>query len=189
MLGAAQLARFKSDIRRSTATWKVIVNEDPIQQYYVAPYDRWEGYEPERRALVDFLRTNVKNAVFLTTDTHANLVNTVKFSTLGENGPAVDSGIWEFVTGPAATKNFEMEITDTLGNPSAGRLVTQIVLKGGPPNGVAMKCAATAVFSYSQVSVSRRSLTVTPKDTNGRLVHEAPADGGGPCGPFTLPAR
>jgi phosphodiesterase/alkaline phosphatase D-like protein len=189
MLGAAQLARFKSDVKRSTATWKVIINEDPIQQFYVDPYDRWEGYEAERKSVVNFLSANVRNAVFLTTDTHANLVNTVKFSTLGENGPPVDSGIFDFVTGPVATKNFNQEINATLNNPSAGNLVTSVLLKGPPPNGVAMKCAATTVFSYSEVVASRRTLTVTPKDINGRLVREAPQDGGGPCGPFSLNAR
>jgi phosphodiesterase/alkaline phosphatase D-like protein len=189
MLGVGQLARFKSDVKRSSATWKVIINEDPIQQFYVLPYDRWEGYEAERKSLVNYLSANVRNAVFLTTDTHANLVNTVKFSTLGENGPAQDSGIFDFVTGPVATKNFNQEINDALNNPNGGNLVTSVVLKGPPPNGVAMKCAATAVFSYSEVSASRRTLTVTPKDINGRLVHEAPQDGGRACGPFSLTAR
>jgi alkaline phosphatase D len=189
MLGAAQLARFKNDVKRSTATWKVVINESPIQQFYVDPYDKWEGYEHERRALVDYLSANVRNTVFLTTDLHANLVNTIKFSTLGENGPPVDSGIFDFITGPVATQNFNNEISLTLGNPSAGNLVTSVILKGGPPTGVSAKCAATAVFSYSEVAVSRKRLTVTPKDNNGKLVHEAPQDGGGPCGPFTLTAK
>jgi hypothetical protein len=101
----------------------------------------------------------------------------------------VDSGIFDFVTGPVATKNFNQEISATLNNPSSGNLVTSVLLKGPPPNGVAMKCAATAVFSYSEVVASRRTLTVTPKDINGRLVREAPQDGGGPCGPFSLTAR
>ena len=140
-------------------------------------------------ALVDYLRAHVKNVVFVSTDQHADLVNTVKFSTLGENGPAVDSGIWEFATGPAATKNLNQEISATLNNPSGGNLITSVLLHGPPPNGVAMKCAATTVFSYDEVSVSRRRLTVTPKDITGRLVHEAPQDGGRPCGPFTLAAR
>jgi phosphodiesterase/alkaline phosphatase D-like protein len=189
MLGSAQLARFMSDLRRSTATWKVVLNEDPIQQFYVFPYDRWEGYEAERKTLMNFISANVKNVVFLTTDQHANMVNTVKFSTLGENGPPVDTGVFDFVTGPVATKNFNQEVNDALNNPSGGNLVTSVVLKGPPPNGVAMKCAATAVFSYSEVVASQRTLTVTPKDINGRLVHEAPQDGGGPCGPFSLTAR
>jgi phosphodiesterase/alkaline phosphatase D-like protein len=189
MLGSAQLARFMRDVKRSTATWKVVINEDPIQQEYILPYDRWEGYEHERRALMDYLRANVRNVLFLTTDQHSVLVNTVKFSTLGENGPPLDTGIFDFVTGPVATRNQNSEISLALNNPSGGDLVTSVVFKGQPPTGVAMKCAATTVFSYNEVSVSRRRLTVTPKDIDGKLVHEAARDGGGACGPFTLTAK
>ena len=45
-----QYAAFTRAIARSTATWKVVVNEVPIQQYYALPYDRWEGYAAERAA-------------------------------------------------------------------------------------------------------------------------------------------
>ena len=55
MLGAKQLAKFQKAIKNSTATFKVIFNEVPIQQYYALPYDRWEGYEAERSALLHYL--------------------------------------------------------------------------------------------------------------------------------------
>ena len=48
----AQLAKFKQAITKSNATFKVIFNEVPIQQFYANPYDRWEGYEAERKALL-----------------------------------------------------------------------------------------------------------------------------------------
>ena len=51
----------------STATWKVIVNEVPIQQFFALPYDRWEGYPAEREKLLRFLQKNVKNVLFLAT--------------------------------------------------------------------------------------------------------------------------
>ena len=76
----------------STATWKVIVNEVPIQQYYALPYDRWEGYAAERERLLRFLQANVKNVVFLTTDTHGNLVNEVRSRTLSARRRATGSG-------------------------------------------------------------------------------------------------
>jgi alkaline phosphatase D len=109
MLGAAQYAAFTRAIRASTATWKVIVNEVPIQQYYALPYDRWEGYAAERERLLRFLQTNVQNVVFLTTDTHANLVNEVRHRTLG--GAPQGSGMWEVVTGPVATNTFARRST------------------------------------------------------------------------------
>ena len=48
MLGAKQLATFEKAIKKSSATFKVIFNEVPIQQFYALPYDRWEGYAAER---------------------------------------------------------------------------------------------------------------------------------------------
>ncbi len=63
----------------------------PIQQFYALPYDRWEGYAVERRELLEFLQQNVKNAVFLTTDVHANMVNDARLQTLEPGGP-VNSG-------------------------------------------------------------------------------------------------
>ena len=79
MLGSTQLQKFEQAIKSSSATFKVIFNEVPIQQYYALPYDRWEGYEAERQALLTYLRDNVDNAVFMTTDVHANLVNDARF--------------------------------------------------------------------------------------------------------------
>ena len=108
MLGARQYAAFTKAIKASTATWKVIVNEVPIQQFYALPYDRWEGYAAERERLLRFLQANVRNVVFLTTDTHANLVNEVRYKTLG--GAPEGTGIWEVVTGPVATNSFAKEI-------------------------------------------------------------------------------
>jgi alkaline phosphatase D len=40
MLGARQLTRFLRDVRRSRATFKVIVNETPLMQLFALPYDR-----------------------------------------------------------------------------------------------------------------------------------------------------
>ena len=118
MLGARQYAAFTKAIAASTATWKVIVNEVPIQQFYALPYDRWEGYAAERERLLRFLQANVRNVVFLTTDTHANLVNEVRYRTLG--GAPEGTGIWEVVTGPVATNSFAKEIDGYLGQKGAG---------------------------------------------------------------------
>src|SRR5207245_331178 len=75
MVGKAQFDHFTSEVKSSTATFKVILNEVPIQQFYALPYDRWEGYEHERQALLHKLQSEgVKNLVFLTTDTHGNVV-------------------------------------------------------------------------------------------------------------------
>jgi alkaline phosphatase D len=185
MLGADQLARFEHAIRRSKATWKVIVNEVPIQQFYALPYDRWEGYEAERVALVHFLQANVKNAVFLTTDHHANLANTVKYTTLEDSGVS-DSGIWDFATGPVATRTFAKEIDGAFGRPGAANLVRSAFLKPLPPNGIGMRCAAIDVYSYAEIRVDAKRFRIAFKDLDGKPVKEPE---GRTCGPYTLKAR
>jgi alkaline phosphatase D len=184
MLGARQYAAFTKAIKASKATWKVIVNEVPIQQFYALPYDRWEGYAAERERLLRFLQANVTNVVFLTTDTHANLVNEVRYRTLG--GPPEGSGIWEVVTGPVATNTFSREIDRFLGTPGAGAAIGAIFFKPPPPQGMGMRCAALDVYSYAQVTVTARRLTVALRDARGRPVQEAT---GAVCAPLVLQAR
>ena len=185
MLGARQYDRFTTAIARSTATFKVIVNEVPIQQFYALPYDRWEGYAAERTRLIEFLRANVKNVVVLATDTHATFVNDVRLQTLEPPGP-VNSGILEVVTGPVATNTFAKEIDTTLRSPGAGVVISSLFFKPGPSRGVGMQCAAPDTYSYAEVEVTRTTLTITPKDAAGkRLVDVTGAD----CGVFVVHVR
>jgi phosphodiesterase/alkaline phosphatase D-like protein len=188
MLGQAQYDRFTKAVKASKAKFKIIMNETPIQQFYALPYDRWEGYEVERQKLLTFLRDNVSNVVFLTTDTHANLYNDARLSTFPEEGGTVNSGIHELVTGPVATMTFTKEINGAAGRDDAGDLVTSAFFKPPPPDGVGMECAATDVYSYTEVKVTSKSLSLTPKDINGKLVHEK-GSGAPACGPFTIPAK
>ena len=184
MLGTPQYAAFTKAIKASKATWKVIVNEVPIQQYYALPYDRWEGYEAERVKLLRFLQANVKNVVFVTTDTHANLVNEVRYRTLG--GTPESSGVWEAVTGPVATNTFAKEIDGFLGAPGAGTAIGALFFKPPPPQGMGMRCAALDVYSYAQVTVTASALTVALKDARGRPVQEGT---GVACAPLVVRAR
>lgn len=185
MLGRSQLSLFKRAINNSNATFKVVMNEVPIQQYYALPYDRWEGYEHERQDILRFLRANVKNAVFLTTDTHATFINDARLRTLEEGGPE-DSGISEVVTGPVATANFGMEIDDTLGREGTGALIRSAFFKPAPPQGVGMRCSVIDQFSYAQVRVGKSRLTVTPKNIRGDVLREPE---GNLCGPFVMNAQ
>jgi alkaline phosphatase D len=171
MLGSAQRQRFLEAIRRSTATFKIVMNEVTMQQYYAFNYDRWEGYAHERRQILESLQANgVKNVVFLTTDDHANHVNVVRMQTLEEGGP-IDTPYQEFVTGPVSTRTFETQIDETTeeGNGDALRVA---FLKPPPPAGVGMKCAALDVYSYAQVEVTRSQMTITAKNVNGDVVQE-----------------
>jgi alkaline phosphatase D len=183
MLGAAQYAAFTKAIKASTATWKVVVNEVPIQQFYALPYDRWEGYAAERERLLRFLQANVKNVVFLTTDTHANLVNEIRYRTFGG---VESSGMWEVVTGPVATNTFAKEIDGYLGSKGSGTAIGALFFKPPPPNGMGMRCAALDTYSYAEVAVTAKRFTVALKDAKGRPVREAT---GTACAPLVLSAR
>jgi phosphodiesterase/alkaline phosphatase D-like protein len=171
-LGDAQFNRFSKAIKKSKARFKVIINELPIQQYYVLPYDRWEGYEAERRQMLTFLTNSVKNVIFLTTDVHATLVNDARFQTL-EAGGARDSGIFDYTVGPAATANFALEIDEVTGAGSAA-LVKGGFLEPDPPGGVGMRCSVLDKFSYGQVEVTSKRLRVTQKGMNGKPVSDCP---------------
>jgi len=184
LLGTAQLAQLKSDLLASTAIWKVIVNEVPIQQFYALPYDRWEGYAAERLDLINFLIANVPNVVFLTTDTHANMVNDVRLQTL-EPGGAINSGIMEFITGPVATGTFAKEIDGQLGFSGANGFVNLFFFKLLPPDGPGMICSSLDTFSYAEVRVSKSRFVVKLLDANQNFVVDAKS---GPCRTFRLRA-
>jgi alkaline phosphatase D len=184
MLGTRQRDRFLAAVAASGATFKVIVNEVPIQQLYALPYDRWEGYEAERTALLEALR-RIPNVVFLTTDTHATLVGDVRLRTFEAPGP-LETGILEAVTGPVATNTYARELDATLGTTGTGPLLESLLFKPAPPRGLGLRCAVTNAYSYAQVRVTSEALTITPQDESGKLLREL---NGNPCGPFTIPAR
>ena len=179
-LGQRQLTRFLRDVKRSTARFKVIMNELPIQQYYVLPYDRWEGFEAERQRVLTELQ-GVKNVIFLTTDVHATLVNDARFQTL-ESGGAKNSGIMDVTVGPVATANFGLEIDQVTGVQGSYKAIDSLFFTPPPPGGLGMQCSVLDQFSYGQVKVTSNTLTVTPKDINGT----PQVDGAAPCGPFVL---
>jgi alkaline phosphatase D len=181
LLGARQLARFLREVRRSTATFKVIVNETPLMQLFALPYDRWDGYAPERQKVVEALR-DVKNVVVLTTDTHANLVGDVRLQTFTPGGP-VATGIREVITGPVATNTYAKEVDDVLGRPGIGELVGAVFFKPQPPVGLGLRCVSLDTYSYAQVTVTGARLTVRLKDLRGRPVRDVL---GTPCAPVVI---
>jgi alkaline phosphatase D len=194
MLGQVQLNQFLSDVQASTARFKIIINETPIQQFYGLPYDRWEGYAHERIELLNQLeQRGVKNVVFLTTDTHAAFANVIRYRTLNDDvapanvpagTPPIDSPFQDFIIGPVATNPFWDEIDDTVNSPGSGELLSTVFFKPPPPSGVGMFCAQGSVFSYAEVEVSSGAVTIFYKDQNGNPVQDV---NGQPCGPYTIP--
>jgi len=182
MLGESQFTRFTNAIARSNATFKVIVNEVPIQQFYALPYDRWEGYEAERKKLLLCLQSNTNNVSVFTTASHANFVNDARLQTLESGGP-MDSGLTEVITGPIATRTFAKDIDTVTGSPGSGILISGLFFKQPPPRGVGMRCVAPDAYSYAEVSVTTSILTVTPKDASGHVVTDVT---GQPCPPVVI---
>ncbi len=192
MLGQAQFNRFLDDVERSSARWKIVVNETPIQQFYGLPYDRWEGYASERVALLNALeQRGVGNLVFITTDTHAAFANIVRKRTLNNdlaptNAPSTapaDTRYQDFIIGPVATNPFWDEIDAVTGSSGDGELLSTAFFKPDPPGGVGMFCAQGDVFSYGEVTVRKSGVEVAYKDEHGQPVLDVNGD---QCGPYTV---
>jgi phosphodiesterase/alkaline phosphatase D-like protein len=192
MLGHRQLHAFLKAVKSSNARWKVVMNEVPIQQFYLLPYDRWEGYAYERVKLLNALQSaGVNHLVFLTTDTHASLVNVIRYRTLaGDSAPAnapatpTDSPYNDYVTGPVATRPYAQEINRVTENPNAGMIAEQAFFKPPPPNGVGMACAQANANSYAEVTVTKGRLRIDYRNQDGGPLLDA--DGTTPCGPYVL---
>ena len=186
MLGRPQLQAFEQAVARSKATFKVILNEVPIQGLYWDPYDLWEGYGAERRSLLAFLRARVRNLIFLTTDFHANMINDVRVSSFGESGPSFDTGFFDVVIGPVALKTFAVDTDLKTGVPGAANYV-RALFKAQPPLGLGLRCAALNTYSYAQVVATSKRLTVALADAQGRPVKETPS--GPSCRRLTIRRR
>jgi alkaline phosphatase D len=165
LLGPVQKQLFKDALLSSTAKFKFVINEFPIQQFYLFPYDRWEGYGAERNEILNFIRDNIiRNVIFLTADTHANMINEVFVDNYTDPQPIA----WEFVTGPIATSTLEQAI---LSLPVIGALeiVNQLL------DMVGMDCRDLDAYSYGLVEVDAgvNQTTVTLKDDTGNVLVDA----------------
>lgn len=99
MLGATQKTMFKNALLNSKAKFKFVITSVSMQQTFAFPYDRWEGYASERSEILNFIKNyNIKNVIFLTTDSHLNLMNEVFIDQFTNPTPMA----YEFVTGPIA---------------------------------------------------------------------------------------
>lgn len=118
MLGAAQLADLKADLRsaqESGVTWKFVLLPEPIQ--HLGPFvaaDRFEGYALERDELLQFIVTGrdgvsdlldpipIDNVVFISGDIHGTVVNNLVYRKRRGRASQSFSGTWDISTGPIA---------------------------------------------------------------------------------------
>lgn len=162
MLGPVQLAAFEQALLNSSATFKLVVNEVPIQQFWALPYDRWEGYGAERNEVISFIRGNrITGVGFLTTDNHANFFNDVFIDRFADPEPVAD----EIVTGPIATNTLEQEIINLVG--PAGVAAFQAVLGIA---GVGCRQLDTYAYALVQVDANAGTATVSLRDETGAVL-------------------
>jgi alkaline phosphatase D len=162
LLGPWQKAALKAVLRHSKATFKFIINEVPIQQFYTLPYDRWEGYGAERHELLTFIREHhIEHVIFLTTDAHANLINQVFIDRFADPAPVAE----EFVTGPIAHTTLQDDILAASGPSGLAAFHALLSLVG-------VNCRHLDAFSYGLVEVdaSAETATITLKDDMGAVL-------------------
>jgi len=154
-LGQQQKEWLKQALLASEAKFKFIINEVPISEFLLLPYDRWEGYPAEREELFNFIDDNgIKNVTFLTTDLHGAVVNTL------ENGSK------EIITGPIAR--------ETIGEELEALDVSISLLEGLLP-GITDEYYELDTFNYGLVKVMASTtparVQIEIKDLEGQVLY------------------
>jgi phosphodiesterase/alkaline phosphatase D-like protein len=188
MLGSRQYAAFTTAIKRSKATWKLVINEVPIMAQYINTYDSWQGYEFEREKLLNYLKRNVKNVAFLTTDFHTNWVNDARIHTFPEDGGLVNSGIMDFIAGGVSDDLFGKEVDAFTGSTDSWKLIDNAFILNKPPSGVGMQCSNMVKFGYLEVTAAAKKLTIDMTGNDGKRI-TMPSRANAPCGPYVLKAK
>ena len=177
-IGAKQLAMLVHDLKASKATFKVIVNELPLMELYLNPYDTWQGYAGERAKFLSAVR-KVRNIVVLTTDQHATFVRKVDTDTLGK---PKHSGITEVVTGPVGTATYGDEIDQAVGQAGAYKQINSLFLKGS----LGLTCSNLNQDSFGRVDVSAKRLVIHLLTDKGKPVRDS--ETGPACKPVSVRA-
>jgi alkaline phosphatase D len=177
--GTDQVAWLKTALKKSHATWKVIVADLPIglnipDGKNSAGLARWEGVangnngsaagrELELAALFSFIKHNhINNIVWLTADVHyaaAHYYDPAKAQTKDFKP------FWEFVAGPLNAGSFGPNTTD-------GTFGPQVIFSKAPPVGQVNLSPFAGLQFFGEVNIdkSSESLTVDFKDINGDRV-------------------
>ncbi len=155
ILGTEQKEWLKQALLNSDAKFKFIINEVPISEFILLPYDRWEGYPAEREELLNFITDNgIENVIFLTTDLHGTIVNTL------------ENGCMEIIIGPIAR--------ETIGEELEAMEVSIELLEGLLP-GITDEFYNLDIYNYGLVKVltseTPAKVVIEIKDGDGNLLH------------------
>ena len=77
--------------------------------------------------------------------------------------------ILDITSGPVATADYSLEISDSVGNPRRSPRAEPLP-EAAAPGGIGMQCAATDQFGYAQVEVTKSKLTVDLLDIDDEPV-------------------
>lgn len=114
-LGRAQLEWLMHELIDAGDAVKLVINNVPISYIGVWPYDRWDGYDAERRELLEFIHANrIRDVTFLTTDIHASAYNPDVSAYFRRARPdyrlAADVVVPEIIVGPLGTATLHQSL-------------------------------------------------------------------------------
>jgi hypothetical protein len=127
LLGQEQFDWLTTGLAESTAAVKVVVNDVPFSYVGVLPYDRWDGYDAERRALLEFINAQeIGGVLFLTTDFHSSWYNPDVTGYFRDRRPDYelpnDVPVAEAIVGPIGVATLHESVlrlvADALGRPT-----------------------------------------------------------------------
>jgi alkaline phosphatase D len=167
MLGTVQLALLKLALLNSDATFKFIVNEVPMIELFLIPYDRWEGYRAERDELLRFIRDNdIKNVIFLTGDLHGNIIADAEVGKFYEPGPVAK----EIIVGPIARFTIYEELLEIFeGDVAAVEAAIGLLVGLADPDCYALN---TPGYGLVELDSATKTVTVTLKDDAGNVLQD-----------------
>lgn len=165
MLGKRQKEFLKKRLLKSDATYKVILNQVGMQQLFALPYDRWEGYEAERKEILNFVRDNkIENVIFLTTDLHSNIMNEVAIDSFTDPAPIA----FEAITGPISTFTWAQEIELVTGTPLAVDVFNLLTFLAD----VNCRNNNTDAYGVFEYDAATGEAQITLKDSLGNVVRD-----------------
>jgi phosphodiesterase/alkaline phosphatase D-like protein len=173
LLGVPQRKQFEKDLKASTATWKFVITEDQIQNFFALPYDRWEGYQWERDQVLHYIDDNaIKNVNWLATDIHAFMGHTVDFNTDTPGIGQTVQGMNEFSFGPVATDTFATELDNLLAPGCIGNACPHGMIRGFLVTVNKDFCASLIADGYGRITIDpgTHKLTMSARrDTGGGI--------------------
>ena len=109
LLGNEQFTWLESNLKNSTAKWKLVANQVLFMPLNGIPLtDTWDGYAGSRDRLLNHIKNNrLKNVVFLTGDIHMTLASDLPTSFFSYAFNKKNSAAVEFVTPSITSSNLD----------------------------------------------------------------------------------